>query len=430
MNTEIKLNIFENMKSTSTFKLMEVKEVIELIKNGDEDKAFIEAARSTGKESKFYKIAKDNRPVVSWNSTLCNGRKITDFEALTGLLYFDKDKLNQDEIKAYKSMLMALPYVFAVWVSFGGKGLGCLINIEGISKENFLSVWQQINDTIGIGFDDKVKSIANMNVISYDPEIEVNYSATPFPFINNEENKTVSNTNYSFVSDSTCLKENTIEVQSDNIYTKTCLYNHTAPFITTYTSNISHHTIFPKNFFDGTGYKTVPETVAYYKVNTFIKFTEGTRNQGMYAIASNLFMANPGRLKQEILQEMYKLNKTQCKPPLLSSEINKIVNSCEKQYREGTLQPTPGKRTIVFDETYPWILREKRKIIGKEMAKLRIDRTKNLILDAIKTLQMKGNLIRQKDVAATIDKSIRTVKKYWNEFKERVTVHNRSLAKQ
>jgi hypothetical protein len=424
MNTNLKFNIFESLKSKTTFKYMELNEVLELIKNGDADKPLIEAARLVGKGHASYKIIKDNRLSISWNSILNDGKKKSDFKAMTGLMYTDKDNLTVDEINNFKQALMIFPYVIAVWVSFGAKGIGCLINIDGIPEEKFLSAWEQINKEIGIGFDEKVKSIANMNVLSYDPDIRINYSSTPFPFIN-ENVSTTGEKKYLL----NVTNEITEKGHYDNIYTSSCVYEHNTLFEKTiYNSTVSYKTVMPEYVFDGAPYKIFPETVPFYQVNTFLNFTEGGRNQAMHAIASNLFKINPFENKQSILLEMYKINKLQCKPPLLSSEISKIVNGCYKTKIDGKLAPRPGRRTIVLNEALNTNLTTKRKNIGTATGELRRERTKDSIQKGINTLKIVGKKITQKDVALAANKCIKTIKNHWHFFKVDITEFNKNIA--
>jgi len=127
-------NIYKSYKAKTTDKLMTQTELLELIRNGGDNRSLINTIREYNKGDEQYTNIKSILPVVSWNVHF-NDKKTTDYiTSVSGYMYLDKDGLTDDEITHYKEFLMTYPYVIAVWKSVGGRGFGCLMQVDNITK--------------------------------------------------------------------------------------------------------------------------------------------------------------------------------------------------------------------------------------------------------------------------------------------------------
>jgi hypothetical protein len=439
MNKNITHNIYENANSTNTMKLMKLYEILDTIKNGDENLNQIEEARKLGKESPQYGEIKRKRTSVAWNASFKNyGRSNDDITGATGIVYMDKDSLSQEEIKAFKELLMGLSYVIAIWISFGGNGIGCLVNCEEVTMANFKSVWEQINSEVGIGFDEGVKKIGQINFLSYDPDIRINYNASSFPHKENWK-RTEGNTSISgkinkplFISNDTRIEQEKINKEyynnsnsSSNSLNLVCPRN--TPFIRIFNSGISYKSRLPQEVFGGNKVVSFSSPIPFYEVNTGYDILEGKRNICLFAIASNFLKINPALDKEKLLAEMFSINNFRCKPPLPPGEIITIVNSCYKRLNEDKLNPAIKYRSIVANPNIYMENEEWRTLISIETGRIRRERTIAAITEAIKLLKDQGIIITQKQVAAAIDNSKETIKKYWKLFKTDVTNYNKLI---
>jgi hypothetical protein len=95
-------------------------------------------------------------------------------QELTGYIYLDFDGIFSNAI------FTQLPFVYTCWLSFGGKGYGVLIKVEGLTLENFTEVWLYLEDyflkNYSLKIDPQTKDYSRQTVLSSDPAIYVNPS--------------------------------------------------------------------------------------------------------------------------------------------------------------------------------------------------------------------------------------------------------------
>jgi hypothetical protein len=150
-------------------------------------------------EANYYEYVKSTSvPCFCWSLSLEEGRvkrkvniKQEDF---SGFIYFDIDKSSEDvSIEEIKQCLFKLPYIKAVWKSFGGKGLGILAQCDGIGLQTWDATWHILFDKIteegirafGKGafeLDPVTKDYTRINIGSYDPEIFIKSEKDVTPF--------------------------------------------------------------------------------------------------------------------------------------------------------------------------------------------------------------------------------------------------------
>jgi len=121
-------------------------------------------------------IIKETLPVVTWPGMFSyrNSQSILKF---SNFIYVDFDKINPDEkIESLKTK----SFVRAVWKSVSNKGVGCIVECESLDKENYLPTYRQLTAELD-GDVDSLPDYTRCNVISYDPDIYVNFSSEIYP---------------------------------------------------------------------------------------------------------------------------------------------------------------------------------------------------------------------------------------------------------
>ena len=208
-----------------------VESCLELIKNNPFHSE-ITKARSLGKydtDLSFEKYDKNKKknvptnyydwlkstkcPAVTWNTDLEGDRRRlsnVNTSRLSKYRYCDIDtfdKIIKDPSNSVKTEAEAFDYVRkiltssglkfikAVWSSYGGKGFGFLVEIEGLTKENSTSTWMSLKEMFdsnwGLTFDVATKDITRLNVLSSDPEIFIREDGKIIPYVAVEPEQTV-----------------------------------------------------------------------------------------------------------------------------------------------------------------------------------------------------------------------------------------------
>jgi len=427
-------NIYKSYKAKTTDKLMTQTELLELIRNGGDNRSLINTIREYNKGDEQYTNIKSILPVVSWNVHF-NDKKTTDYiTSVSGYMYLDKDGLTDDEITHYKEFLMTYPYVIAVWKSVGGRGFGCLMQVDNITKDNFKNAWNEINKEVGIDFDLGASKLTQLNVISYDPDIRVNETVVPYSFTSNTS-VSGNTSNYSYTSNNTSYKSTVNSTVTNNVdYTENTPYNskvhdtlnHTTEYIYRYNTPsenevgqpIIFKTKFEDSVFDGNQYVVFEDGTDFLSVYTRNLIPESKRHTTLSAICSVLITLNPNH-NDSLFNIFNGINTRRCVPPLPYREVLDIFNYYYRLNEEGKLNVIPRTRFIIFKDNSGLSLNEKLKISGREGGKLRRSRTQRKIMDSITSLEKESpnTKITQKIVAEHAGYSLRTIKKYWSAIK-------------
>lgn len=190
-----------------------VKEIIEARESGkhNPDKKYKIKKFGKVEHVNFYNYIKSTKVwCFSWLLNLNHGEKRTlkdvRDDAFSGYMYFDVDDIFIDiPLDEIKELIYSFKSVKGVWKSISNEGLGFLVKVDGLNKENVKSTWSdcaisftdQVNGKIkakytslcfkhnnkvesgekegqkGVYFkiDPAVKDYTRLNIISYDPDI-------------------------------------------------------------------------------------------------------------------------------------------------------------------------------------------------------------------------------------------------------------------
>lgn len=135
---------------------------------------------------------------------------------LSGLMYFDVDNIFIDvDIDTFKQALHDSGHFLMLWKSFGAKGLGMIVQAEGLDVYNFTNTWYALRDKMSADicaalkqkfpaqcnaydaqssiekekkgiyfeFDEQTKDTTRLTVGSYDKDLLINENSTIFPAV-------------------------------------------------------------------------------------------------------------------------------------------------------------------------------------------------------------------------------------------------------
>lgn len=127
-------------------------------------------------------------PAVAYNGVFkeVSGQQLQEYSNITAL---DFDHIGTEpEMKLLYSRLVAVPYVYCVFVTPGGKGLKALVLHDNGEPLKHSDMYLQLLDKFNVASRDvNCKDLARRNYLSFDPDMWINQSAVPFHY----EQKTV-----------------------------------------------------------------------------------------------------------------------------------------------------------------------------------------------------------------------------------------------
>jgi hypothetical protein len=392
----MKTNIFKNPKSPFVQTETDIDTVLNLIKNGL-TKENVQVARQFVKGDSIYELIKKETPSFSPNASFCGKRCYKNIKALTGMIYLDfDDTINPKE-------LQNIPYIYAYWKSFGGKGYGALASINNLTPENFKDVWLDLEEYFNnrnMTIDAKTKDITRQNIISYDPDLFINPACRPL------------NANGMALCKSLSAKYDSKPV------TTSTFSNDLMDYITTNTffdsDKIKYKTILDD--YSGRTHIVIPEgkdcRVAYLPSVVI----EGERNYKLETYTASILFNNPNIPLKRLQIEILRANRTHCQPKLPVKEVIELVNKGFAKHTAGTLRVKTNKKKIWINPESNLTTKNKRVIVNKESGALKTMRTKNHLRGVYLDLKARNEIVTQKMVEENSCRKIRTIKKYWNDI--------------
>lgn len=127
---------------------------------------------------KEYKEEKRKLPSFTATATYCGERKAENLTKYNSLAVIDID--NVEDVEKAKADVKQLPFVLYCAKSVGGKGLFCLVRLDG-GKDDYKAHWYAIKDEfqrLDYPIDESCKDISRLRFISHDENPYINYKAT------------------------------------------------------------------------------------------------------------------------------------------------------------------------------------------------------------------------------------------------------------
>lgn len=133
--------------------------------------------KSQGHE-KEYKEEKRKLPSFTATATYKGERLRDNMTNYNALCVIDLDDL--DNVEKAKEDVKQLPFIHYCAKSVGGKGLFCIVRLDG-TLDDYKAHWYAIKDDferIGYPIDESCKDVSRLRFVSYDPNPYINYQAT------------------------------------------------------------------------------------------------------------------------------------------------------------------------------------------------------------------------------------------------------------
>jgi hypothetical protein len=301
--------------------------------------------------------------------------------------------------------------VFALYHSFGGKGYACIVKVSGITKENFKTTYLHVCSLLGIEefIDKNAVKASQFNVLSYDPDLYVNYYSTIFNSIEKDPTadsictfKSSSNTNAKHPTAEVLLKE-------EEAYTTATGYSYRY-------NNLDEFQIEGDYAVDWNGKPVTKVFIQKKKVT-------GNRNNILLSTANNFVLLNPTVPRHELFDKLQSTNKKFVEP-VDDAHIFRVIDTIFKQQKNGTLTPKNAKpRYIFFNPKSKLSKEDKLAICRQEYGKYRTDEVLQRIYNAIENWDFvaHGKITKAKLATTQIEGKkvacMNTLDKYWSQFK-------------
>ena len=142
---------------------------------------------SDEKEYKSHKAS--SLSYVTFSVISPNGHRIEHAESVTGLLGLDwdgKDYGPDFDVSSVLDTLKSSPYVVMAFISPSGNGVKAVIAVEKISNSNIAhkNLWTALDkyyaELTGYNSDPKCKNINRACFMTHDPDMYVNFNASPY----------------------------------------------------------------------------------------------------------------------------------------------------------------------------------------------------------------------------------------------------------
>lgn len=387
------LNLYKNLKTPTVVSGTTADEWFNLIR-GSQYSDIIKKAR-TGvidyDEVKTFKL-----PCVTYNFLYDSYKKDSNIISSTGLMYIDIDdpSFNPEDIDSNK--------IYASYHSFGGYGWGLVIRVDGLTKENFKYNYERIVDELKLTeyVDTNAIKPSQFNVLSYDPNINVNQKAVVFeadekhpPLVSNNPEKKAYTHEWGVFS-------NTLRFDNLDDYK-----------------------------FEGNYITNWEEGFNWIRCWIPIKKKDINRNKTLLSYCNNLVWLNPNITKERCLKVLQGVNQVAFQEPVEVGQLRRVVNSIFSYKEDGTLKPILDvkKRKIIISKTAGLSYSDKRSLVLELLAERKAEVSIQKLYDIIEDWDWSTyGKISQKKIYKNHPISKKTVEKYWSEFKEFVAELNQN----
>jgi hypothetical protein len=398
----MKVSLCQNIKSPKIIGEVDIPTILHQISSGKTKQEVI-AARKAKKGSVQYDYYKSNTVTWTPNGTFLEYRRKDCLIELSGFIYLDIDS----EIE--KKSLAEIPFVNAFWKSFSGEGYGLLVKVDDLNLYNYLSVWKYLDEYFKkkhIPIDPQAKDISRQNVISYDPDLYRNTSCVPINADELVSNDTMSTFEYSernFTRRNIQFEDSTITGDSSTLIN---ISNNSADLI--YKTELDNY--------QGKDFIVIEEGKPYRDCYVPKSVKDGNRHRWLAGRTISLLFNNPNISYDFLLNNILYINKSQMAPPKNKKEVINLVQYLYKEHLNGSLNYNPRMKKIWINPDVPFTTTEKKKIIGKEVGKMRRKKTTKLLQNCYDNIRNVDTKVTQKMLAENSGISIRTVKDYWHQI--------------
>ncbi|MEN3324807.1 hypothetical protein VP395_13800 [Mariniflexile soesokkakense] len=384
-NKIVYINKFNNIKSPQVLEEIDLYSYLYSISNTDKKVLErIEEARylfNQGCKEK-YEAIKCSLPCYTLNFGFDKYKINDNIIGSTGLIYLDLD--NETKIDLTNEL------IFASWMSLSNNGRGILVQIDGLTKDNFKYNYTIIAEKLGIEADKAARKATQYTVQSYDSNLYINEDSTTFKAL--DVKKKIPNS----------LLQKKKRSDSIDLGIKPLIRFNT---INDYNFNEEPYIYFPEEK-ESIGEIYIPKRIEY-----------GARNTIIFAIGLQFRGFNPFVHSEDVSRLLYGININHCKPPLEEDELLIIVRSIMS-----VKDPKPlynKERRILFNPKKKYSRKEKMAIINPILGKKRREKTYEELKECVKNWNYEelGKVTEKKLIKAS-GKSKNTVRRYYRQIKD------------
>ena len=239
----MKSTIFKNFNEVTEQK--DILKILSDIKTGVYQNAITYLRKSLADNKKeAAERAKKSLPAFTPSATFNGGRKMEFLTNYNALMVLDIDKLEKEKMQQCRTKIRMDDFVFASFVSPSGNGLKIFVKVSTDKeqhKETFLKLQRYFEELLAVEIDKSGKDITRLCFFSSDPEIFINENSAVFA---NEVKQSVETEN--------AIPKKEIQTANSQV-DYNALYEHVVRF-----------------------------------TEKKIQFTEGNRNNFVFALANNL----------------------------------------------------------------------------------------------------------------------------------------------
>lgn len=168
----MKVSVFNSITSTNSPIISDANVVLNRIKSGGDQRAFLESIRAMSSEE--YKKSKRSLPVICFGGVFSHRNKDSIVSG-SGILTLDFD--NVSNLEELREELKSKKYVYSVFTSPSARGVKALVRIPiTTSDEEYKEYFQAITEVHPTA-DRSGKDISRACFFSYDPNIYINEDA-------------------------------------------------------------------------------------------------------------------------------------------------------------------------------------------------------------------------------------------------------------
>lgn len=383
------ISCFKHLKSSKVLKEIDIYEFIESVKNPEPktQKIITEARSYYFNNKEEYSRLKETLPCFTLNFKFKERRRNDNIIEPTGLIYLDVDK----EI----DLDLTNPYILASWLSVSKNGRGILVKVANLSVDNFKDTYFAISKELNINSDVRAAKPSQPTLHSFDQDIYFNEDSISWISVDDQTLNITPNTYHNIIK-----KRNGCDATGENLKIR---YNN-----------------FDDADFKGKKYlyfKDEKELMASAYPPKKIK--AGARNSILSAIAHQIRALNPDITLVRLKASIDIINNNCCKPKLKNNEIQNITQHVMNLETIKLNLNTP--RRFLFNPAFNLTRKQIMKIVNTKNGQAVSEKSIKEIGECIDCWDVKEQgAISQKKLAVASGKNIKTIEKYYKQFKTQI----------
>lgn len=391
------VNYFDSVKEPTVKATISIEHVFEMIKNGGDKRWLINEAQEAlllNHNKDKYDGIKVTLPCVNYSFLFDGYRTSANIISPTGLIALDIDGDNT---------LPESDYIYASYHSLSTTGRLILIKTENLTSANYKYNYQLLSNEVGVKSDLNAAKVTQPFVLTYDSSIHINHNSKLWKarepkkthFITEKKERVIGNGLGSSNKRFSNIEEliSAVNFDGEAIYDNKEIFGVASIFI-------------PRN--------GIPE---------------GYRNRYLLGIGYQFRALNPDSTYYDVHNLLWHINRKHCKPPISKKEFLKILESIMKTKREDLELNHNEKKRFLFNPDYDLTTKEKQSLVMTALNRDKGLKSLEIIEAVVKDWDfMAEGKITQKKLSEKTKKNIKTIKKYFPKFKQKIKHLNKEHA--